>query len=100
MESRAGLRVRFTLAAEADIALMTKEGVRLFGTAQAEIYAKGLGQAFELIGQFPFATPQHDYFRQPVRARSYGSHIILYVAEESEVLILRVRHGREDWAED
>ena len=34
----------------------------------------------------------------PVRVHRYQSHLIIYeIAEDDMVLILRVRHGREDW---
>jgi toxin ParE1/3/4 len=34
----------------------------------------------------------------PVRIHASGSHIIVYVAEADGVPVLRVCHGREDWA--
>ena len=34
----------------------------------------------------------------PVRVHPYKAHLVIYdVGDEDEVIILRVRHGREDW---
>ena len=94
------MKVRFTNAAEADIAQINREGIRLFGPQQAQAYAGGLAQAFRLIGEFPHASPEREYMRRPVRVRAYGSHVIVYLVLEEYVLIVRIRHGREDWQED
>lgn len=94
------MKVRFTHAAEADIAQINREGLRLFGPQQAQAYADGLAQAFRLIGAFPHASPERDYMRRPVRVRAYGSHVILYLILDEYVLVVRIRHGREEWQED
>ena len=37
----------------------------------------------------------------PMRVHPCGSHVILYVVDvERGVVIVRVRHGREDWMND
>jgi toxin ParE1/3/4 len=35
-----------------------------------------------------------------VRAFPHGSHVILYEQTETGIVILRVRHGHEDWLND
>ena len=35
----------------------------------------------------------------PARVHPCGPHIILYVVDAAGVLIVRVRHAREDWME-
>lgn len=92
--------IDFSREAEADIARINREGIRQFGVQQARSYAHGLAQAFALLTEFPLANPERSYMRRPVRVRSYGSHVIIYRVEDDTVLILRIRHGREDWQED
>ncbi|MFN3364093.1 MAG: type II toxin-antitoxin system RelE/ParE family toxin [Allorhizobium sp.] len=37
----------------------------------------------------------------PVRVQRYRAHLVIYLTEDGGgVLIVRVRHGREDWQED
>ena len=35
--------------------------------------------------------------RPPVRFHPYGAHLIVYVVEGDDILIVRVLHGRQDW---
>ncbi len=35
-----------------------------------------------------------------VRIHRYISHMIIYENEGDDILIIRVRHGREDWLSD
>ena len=94
------MKIDFSREAEADIVHINRESIRQFGVKQAQSYAHGLAQAFALIARFPLASPERDYMRRPVRVCTYGSHVIIYRVEDNVVLILRIRHGREDWQED
>ncbi|MFX4087706.1 type II toxin-antitoxin system RelE/ParE family toxin [Sphingobium yanoikuyae] len=82
------VRYRLTRAASDDIMAIFVNGVERFGLLQADLYHAGLAAAFERIAEYPFA----------VRLRRFRAHLILYdLVEENRPLILRVRHGREDW---
>ena len=35
--------------------------------------------------------------RPPVRLYTYMAHVIVYIIEDEDVLILRVLHGSSDW---
>lgn len=39
-------------------------------------------------------------FEPPVRIHPWKAHVIVYVIEGDDILVVRVRHGREDWARD
>lgn len=72
----------------------------LFGLAQAERYHARLQRAFDLLAANPTMARERSELSPPVRIHPCGSHIILYiVVADSDVLIVRVRHGREDWVE-
>ena len=91
------MNIDFSREAEADIAGINREGIRLFGVQQAQHYAAGLTQAFRLIADYPQASPVREGMTRSVRTRPYGVHVILYEITGDTALILRICHGREDW---
>lgn len=94
------MNIDFSREAEADIAKINREGIRLFGVQQAQRYAADLAQAFRMIADFPLASPMREGFQREVRVRPFGAHVILYELTEDTALILRIRHGHEDWSSD
>ena len=87
-----------TQAAADDIQGIFIEGLALFGLAQADKYHDGLATAFEFLADFPRAARLREEIQPPVRAYRYKSHMILYdLNADDVVIILSVRHGREDW---
>lgn len=72
----------------------------MFGRKQADAYSMGLAAAFRLIADYPLSARERLETVRPVRARPYRSHVILYTVEQAGVLVLRVRHGQEDWQAD
>ena len=50
-----------------------------------------------MIADYPLSSRLRHETRLPVHAHPYRSHVILYAVDEAGVLILRVRHGHEDW---
>lgn len=92
---------KLSVKAEEDILHILVEGMRLFGSVQAEQYHAGLEQAFEFLAASPKAARERTEINPPVRVHPYGSHMIVYIIQPSrDVFILRVRHGREDWISD
>ncbi|MEX2615671.1 MAG: type II toxin-antitoxin system RelE/ParE family toxin [Alphaproteobacteria bacterium] len=89
---------KLSVKAENDIHNAYLEGIRLFGVEQAEKYYAGLERAFEFLSDTPKAARERLEITPPVRVHPYRSHIIIYLIDnDDDVLILRVRHGREDW---
>jgi len=91
---------QLTHAARLDLRHIHRQGEELFGLNQADAYGQGLVAAFRTIKDFPLAAPLRDVGGLPVRARAYKSHVVLYVADQAKVLILRIRHAQEDWIND
>jgi len=83
--------------AEEDIIAIYREGVLLFGPARAEKYHGQLAQVFDFLAAHPEAARERHEITPPVRVHPHGSHMIVYLVEERDIFILRVRHGREDW---
>lgn len=89
---------RLSRKAEDDIIQLYLRGARDFGVAQAERYYAGLEAIFSFLADYPLAARERLEIHPPVRVHPYKSHLIVYLAEEDGgVLILRIRHGHEDW---
>lgn len=91
---------RLTAKAEDDIVQLYVESVRNFGIAQAEAYYAGLHRTLEFLAANPKAARERREITPSVRVHPYRAHLVIYTADEGEVLIIRVRHGREDWTGD
>jgi toxin ParE1/3/4 len=71
----------------------------MFGVAQADRYIEGLLNALDMIADFPAAARLRTELQPPIRAYPYKSHLILYDLDATgDVLVVRIRHGHEDWA--
>ena len=74
---------QLTRAASDDLVAVYLYGLERFGPAQADGYHDGL---------------EREEIRSPVRIYPYKAHLIVYeLGPNDNVLILRVRHAREDW---
>lgn len=92
---------RLTAKAEDDIIGIAEAGLRLFGETQAWSYHLQLFDMFELIAANPQMARERHEITPPVRVHPFKSHLIIYVVTEgSDVLIVRIRHGHEDWMEE
>ena len=94
------MKVRLTAAAEEDLLSIFLDGAAHFGDAQAARYHAGLGKAFDLIALNPEMARERRELKPPVRIHPHGSHLIVYLVDAEGVLIVRVRHGHEDWQSD
>lgn len=88
---------RLSKSADDDLARIATYTVEKFGVDQAIAYRDGLNRAFVFLAEFPLAARERSELRQRPRVHRYASHLIFYRVETDGVLILRVRHGREDW---
>lgn len=87
--------------AEEDIIAIFMYGVAEFGIQQAERYHDLLENAFQFLAENPEAARERLEITPPVRVHPIESHIVIYKLDADEnVLIIRVRHGREDWRHD
>ncbi len=91
---------RVSRSAELDILGIFFQGLDDFGIRRAERYRDELKNQFRLIGEFPNIARLRTGFPDSIRALPHRSHVILYEHDGTDVVILRVRHGREDWLND
>jgi toxin ParE1/3/4 len=88
---------RLSRRAEQDLIEIYVASAQMFGLAQAECYQDAVEAALDLIAQFPQIGRERTELRPPVRIHPCKSHIIMYLLDEHGPLIVRIRHGREDW---
>ena len=91
---------RLTQAADDDLVRIYAESAARFGPNQADFYHDLLFDAFDRIATNPEIARERDEYVPPVRIHAVGAHVIIYVQTDDNVLIVRVRHGREDWSSD
>lgn len=96
-DRRAPVSYKLSRKAEEDIARVYIAVARLFGPRQAAAYHAGLEQMFTILAEHPRLACERDEITPPVRVHPYRSHIVIYVIDGDDILIVRVRHGREDW---
>lgn len=84
-------------AAEADLGDIWDYTVGAWSEKQAEVYLTGLGQAFDRLGEFPEMARLRMEFTPPVRILPYQSHLIVYLAEDDLIDVIRVLHSRANW---
>ena len=75
-------------------------GVGKYGKAQAEKFYYGLLIKFAKIAQNPRLCRERKDLQPPIRIYSYSGHVIVYVIEAKNVIILRILHGNYDWQSD
>ncbi|MEJ8476981.1 type II toxin-antitoxin system RelE/ParE family toxin [Roseibium algae] len=89
---------QLTGKAEEDVITIYLEGLETFGEAQAERYHLELESVFETLGHNPYLARECLELIPPMRVHPHGSHLIVYQVDANKnVLVVRVRHAREDW---
>ncbi|MGK0493191.1 MAG: toxin ParE1/3/4 [Sphingomonas echinoides] len=88
---------RLSREARIDFKAIYTRSAELFGIQQADAYADGLLRTFRFLAEHPRAARERLETRPPIRAFAYKSHLILYVLEDHDIVILRIRHVHEDW---
>ncbi len=91
------MNYRLTEHADNDLIHTYIEGIREFGIRQADAYHERLEKTFLIIADNPKMVRLRMEIVPPVRIYPCGSHMIIYEIDELGVLILRVRHYRENW---
>ena len=83
-------------AAERDLIVTLRAGIRNFGAAQAFVYQETLEQAFRTLAAFPQMARERKRFRPAIRVHHHGRHYIVYRVREKDIRILRVLQDDAD----
>lgn len=91
--------VRLTEKARVDFIELYTDGVERFGYQQAEAYADGIERVFDILADNLELARLRTEMNPPVRIHPHGSHLIVYEVQDRSVLVLRIRHARENWSD-
>ena len=92
---------RLTRRAREDLVDLYVEGVGTYGVDRAEAYHARLAHVFALLADNPHMARERSEIIPPVRVHPCGTHVVIYIVEASgDILVVGVRHAREDWIDD
>lgn len=83
--------------ARADLEHIWRYTAEIWSVKQADKYVRELANAFKLIGSMPLMARERKEFTPPVRIHIHERLLIVYLAKDHHVEILRVLGGRQDW---
>ena len=92
-------RYRLTPAAQADLAAIWIYTAETWSVGQAEAYVASIRRTLDLLLAHPFMARERTEIDPPVRIHRHRAHLIVYRVEVP-YLVVRIRHGHEDWIED
>ena len=81
-----------TKQADEDLTDIYLYGYENFGELQAEKYFYELEDCFKLISESPLMAQEFTEFTPAVRIHHHKSHLIVYLVQNEEVLIIRILH--------
>lgn len=100
MENKRAASFKLRPAAQHDLENIWLDTARSWSVEQAERYIRQMNTDFLALVDFPEMERERTELTPPVRIKHSGSHIILYQIADDYIDIIRIRHGREDWASD
>lgn len=89
-------KFKVSKAANTDIRGIARYTQDTWGRDQRRRYLDGLNQKFEMLAATPEMAAERRDFRPPVRIHHYEKHLIIYVINDSSILIVRVLHQSQD----
>ena len=88
---------RLSLKANDDLKLAYLYGFENFGETQADAYAAGLVDCFQLLAGQPRLGRARSEARDDLRVFFHGSHVIAYRIINAGIFIQRILDTRRDW---
>ena len=67
------------------------------GSVQAEVYLEGLQGSFNFLAIAPEIARERTDFAPPVRPLPHRSHLMIFVADDLGLEVLRVVHANSIW---
>lgn len=86
-------------AAQTDLSDIWDYTAERWSLQQARTYASGMIQLLYLLCDQPEIAPLFGTFTPPVRIHRFRSHLVIFTADDTTVDVIRVVHGRSNWAE-
>jgi len=86
------LRVNISVRAEEDVDQIAAYTTRTWGWRQTNQYLSKLEDGFDLLASNALIGRSCDWIRPGLRRFEIGKHVVFYVAQQDELLIVRVLH--------
>lgn len=86
-------------AAKADLSDIWDYTAAHWSLNQARTYASGITHLLYLLCDQPEIAPLFGTFTPPVRIHRFRAHLVIFTADDATVDVIRVVHGRSNWAE-
>jgi len=86
----------FSKEAENDLVEIYRYGFINYGENKADLYIEALKEKCQFLADVPNLCPDRDEFNPPVKIHHHRKHLIIYVIENYDILIVRVLHDRMD----
>ena len=86
----------FSKEAENDLVEIYRYGFINYGENKADLYIEALKEKCQFIATMPNLCPDRDEFNPPVKIYHHRKHLIIYVIENDDILIIRLLHDRMD----
>ena len=87
---------KLTPEAENDLIEIYVYGFQKFGESQAEKYFSELEDCFQLLSETPLISRECEEFSPPVRIHHHGRHLVIYMIQDGQILIVRILHDSMD----
>ena len=78
--------------AESDLKSILRYTLKTWGRAQTRRYSNGLRECFDLLAERPSLGRRCDSIRPGLRRFEHCKHVVFYIAQSDEILIVRVLH--------
>lgn len=89
--------LRVLAAARQDVAGIWRYTAKTWGVAQADRYTDSIERAFEALGASPQIVRERTEFSPPVRIYQSGQHLIVYMTDDEDVIVVRVLGAKQNW---
>ena len=90
---------RFSERALLDADELYRSSLVQFGQRAAERYFAIMLDAAQFAADHPYASPERAGSSIPLRVRYFGAHLIVYQTVNDDIVIQRIFHQSQDWAE-
>ena len=88
---------RLTPRALADLEAIWRYSAETWSITPAELQVDALAQTFAMIAAMPGLARERPEFIPPIRIHAHDGHLVIYRLVDSQVVILRLLGGRQDW---
>lgn len=90
------VKYRLQPEAEKDLESIWLYTAKEWGVKQAMSYIDGLEDAFQFVADNPNINRQRLEFMPPVRIHRFKKHLIVYLTDSTQLIVVRVLHTQMD----